>query len=1087
MTLNVGMYVRVPIFQDDLDRKLPRSFVMGQVSKIDPVSEVVSVRLHDIYKTGAFYGELFNMPEELFERDLIHCKIPKGSQVKTPFGVGEVLFGFREKGSLFYKYHVRLEGEGLHTLLENELKADFTAFDLDPAEMLIRYEFQNPSWFASRQVVSSTLHALNNAVYGFRELAGCRVYLLPHQVVTIVRCLENRPVRYMLADEVGLGKTIEACGIVKIMETRKASLRVLYVVPAPLIDQWKFELSSKFAIDAVVYQKDFLARHLLITPEDLLELSSSNFNRIDLLIVDETHHILKNELLYKAIGLLSRRTENVLLLSATPIQDRREEFLRLLSLLEPTKYGAMSLHHFSNLVDKQQEIQRYLYLLTMNITSSYDDFAEEIRMQVSELATLLDDPFLKEIVAQLEKGALDGEDLARRAAAYVSEHFRLERHIIRNRREALVVQGKIAQRALVERRYVMGGLEEFYGEFDAINALIEWLDEVNDHSMPFTIDVISPLLQAAFSSPWALTSQIEMMTRRGIVLPSSVSSMVYRWAEAANRELQRVDYLLDSNPDEIHGRLLHCLDYLEQETPLLSDDRSFKVLVFTHYKETAEKFYQVATRRLGVPVCRAFYHGMEREALQESADAFQSDPTCRILVCDETGGEGRNFQMADIVVHLDTPWNINTVEQRIGRLDRLGRSPDLAVTSVVFIAEGTVEDQLMHLWRDGLKVYQKSLSGLEIATNDITRAIERALRDDVREGLWNVLPTIAEEAQRMRDVVEEEEACELASMLYRPLTQTVERMLEVYQGKEDNVFSQAMLSWAGQSGFWQDGEPQSVLVEFDREAFSKRAAVNALIVPPAWEQYNVNPLVRRRGKIVGTFSRKTAIDREDILFYAPGDPIFDTVTRNALTSYRGRVTAVEIDNGPFNFAGLVFVWNVDPDITPIVQAELDPIALAEFRAYLPMEQIVNFYPVQPVYASIPVEEILALLRKRHVIRKARYLGRRQGSQKGPAELGKFIKMYPSHEWGEWVREARKVCRKQARNEVNDQWDYSTAVEEAHRIVMADSVSQRFFNQKPVNDDYVRRTYTAVLEALKNFRVELDSAIYLRVRNHDEHS
>ncbi len=94
---------------------------------------------------------------------------------------------------------------------------------------------------------------------------------------------------------------------------------------------------------------------------------------------------------------------------------------------------------------------------------------------------------------------------------------------------------------------------------------------------------------------------------------------------------------------------------------------------------------------------------MDRETLEANVDAFQSDDTCRMMICDELGGEGRNFQMADILLHLDLPWTANALEQRIGRLDRLGRDCDRDVISVVFYAENTIEAHLFTLWNEGMK------------------------------------------------------------------------------------------------------------------------------------------------------------------------------------------------------------------------------------------------------------------------------------------------------------------------------------------------------------------------------------------------
>ena len=95
----------------------------------------------------------------------------------------------------------------------------------------MNYEFQNPAWYLGRSVVSKSMNILENSIYGFKELAGSKIYLLPHQVNTIMRCLLGNPCRYMLADEVGMGKTIEAISIYKIFTMNQSNSRTLIVMP----------------------------------------------------------------------------------------------------------------------------------------------------------------------------------------------------------------------------------------------------------------------------------------------------------------------------------------------------------------------------------------------------------------------------------------------------------------------------------------------------------------------------------------------------------------------------------------------------------------------------------------------------------------------------------------------------------------------------------------------------------------------------------------------------------------------------------------------------------------------------------------
>ncbi|WP_139490109.1 SNF2-related protein [Brevibacillus dissolubilis] len=1083
-----GMYVRIPIKIKEVDVAYPRTFALAQILEVDSLAETVKIRLHDLNNCRAYYNNIFKRTEFSWD-DVVRCKAPKGTNVVTPSGEGTILSVTRQKDNgSFYIYHVSINGQDVLAFPENEIAADFTAFDMDPADMLMQYEFQHPSWFACRNVVSSTMHVLNNAVYGFKVLAGCRVFLLPHQVVTILRCLENTPVRYMLADEVGLGKTIEACSIVKIMQERNPSLRVLYVLPTPLKDQWKYELMNKFAIEAVPYREGTEEdRHILVTPQELrlINMGSLLQNHFDIVIVDETHNLLGDEDAYQRILRLSSQIENILLLSATPIQDRKEEFLRLLRLLEPKQYGNMELAYFSELVERQLDIQRELYMLMGDI-QSYGEYAESIYDQLQSLAQELQDQRLQSLVNTIDLNAEDkGLETAYQAAAYISEHYRLERHVIRNRRALL--KERMAVRQLIEQPYQMVTLNELYGEADAVDSLIEWLSSINNHTDSFVEKLVRPLLEAAFSSPWALQGRLHVLKSEGISIPEGLMDTIDSWTRAADRELLRVDELLDENPDEICGRLVRCLDYLEQETDV-TKNKPYKVLVFTRYKETLERFLQVARTRFDEKMCRAFYSSMTEEELQDSAEDFQDSSGCRILVCDELGGEGRNFQMADMVVHLDTPWTANMLEQRIGRLDRLGRNPENQVVSVVFYAENTIEEQLVHLWKDGMGIYNQSLSGLEIISGEVTNNIVKALKNDVREGVSLAIPLIQEETSRMREAVEEEQFYDMASMLYRPLTVAVERMLDMYQGKEDDIFSEAMDSWADQAGFKPNSineGTKNILKEFRAEKFSPASSTNALMIPPSWDKYTINPRFNRMGRrIVGTFNRALAIQREDLLFYAPGDPIFDTITENAINCYRGRVGAIKITQASFSFKGLVFIWNIEPDIQPLIDNNLDSVVLAQFRTFLPLEQIVTIYPINGDYSHVSARSIEEILKQRNLMKKATHLGERGNPNSGFSPIEDFMERYPEHQWVSWIKKARKECHEMAYQLVMERWDYDTALEEANRIVSARLASDQYFDRKTEGNENLKSTYEAILAAIKNYRVILDASVYMEVKENE---
>ena len=268
----VGQYVRCPIVVEENDNWFPRSFVLGKITSINALSGEVNVKLFDLRGSRRFYGHAFEkgqFPVEKVDR----CGAAKEAPVNTPVGLGKILSRrLEKKPDAFYQYFVMLNTGKIQAFLENELEIEYSAADYQPIQQLLRYEFQNPTWYANRLQVSNNMHMVNHTVYGFKELVGCRTFLMAHQISTIVRAFESRPIRYMLADEVGLGKTIEACSIIKILSSEQKNLRVLYIVPGALAQQWENELRYKFQITAVRNPgMRAYGNHVIVALEDLDE------------------------------------------------------------------------------------------------------------------------------------------------------------------------------------------------------------------------------------------------------------------------------------------------------------------------------------------------------------------------------------------------------------------------------------------------------------------------------------------------------------------------------------------------------------------------------------------------------------------------------------------------------------------------------------------------------------------------------------------------------------------------------------------------------------------------------------------------
>ena len=1059
----IGQYVRCPVVREENDELFPRTFALGQIREINNLSGEVSVTFHDLLGRARFYEDIFQKKTFPSEK-VLPCKAAIDAPVITPDGRGKILSRKYDSTAALWKYYVLLQSGEVFPYLENNLEIDSSAADCPPIEQMKQYEFQKPTWYANRIHVSRDVHKISNSVYGFKELAGCRVFLMEHQLTTIVRALESRPVRYMLADEVGLGKTIEAASIIKILSSEKRHLRVLYIVPGALVHQWANELKYKFGISASIGDtKAAYASHLIVALEDLDTASEALKGNWDFLLVDETHRLLSQKDKYEIILRLSKNIENVLFLSATPIQDRKEEYFRLLTLLSPGHYCMLTLDDFELILKKQETIQDSVNLVRIYM-NEYDERRDLIWETLASLAEELEDAHLNKIVSETGDDGSNGENNAKRAISYISENYRVERNLIRNRKK--YVHETFNIRKLFEEAYEVKNSDDCYSERNVYLALLDYLSEKISEDEIKTKDVFL-LLQAMFSSPWALYDTVE---RLGIE-EDDLIHQINLWVKQANDELNNADYFLNDAPDEIKSRILHVVEFIEDNVTT-TDSSNGKVVIFSEFPQTLWKLGEVLEKRHIESVL--FTANMQQSELEDSVYKFQKDKSsdCLVILCDETGGEGRNFQNADWIIHVDLPWNANAIEQRIGRLDRLGRDQDhLDVKSVVFYGRDTIESQLFRIWNEGLDLFQQSLSGLEIITAELNKKIADAIRHDVYYGLENAVPKIKELTDDVRETVEDEQLYDSVSNIYKPTSDAVRNMLRAFTGEEDGTFKSSMLGWAWQVGLKSDKNAPGIL-QFSASMFNKRAAVESFYMPPDWEKYRNTPIHRREGKILGTFDRSLAIKREDLIFYAPGDPVFDSIISNAMNSERGRCTAFR-SFAPFNYCGFAFIYNVEPQTSYLYDRHIPRQILSQFRIYLPIEQITVYVPL-PGSDNVSDEELTQYIFKKKNIINAEHLGKRSKVNDDPSPLEMFIEKHPKDEWEDFIKVAKSKALKKARLKVDDLLDKDSAKKEIERIVNGYESEYIFLGKDTETLNKIKEQYKAVYDAISSPVLSTDS-------------
>ncbi|SHO53369.1 SNF2-related protein [Anaerocolumna xylanovorans] len=1119
------MYVRCPADKESMTD--PRVFVCGQVIKRDEFQKTVSVMIFDPFNYLLFFEDILKGKIELPESVVDHCSMFINSVVVYKKESCKVLSCIKEKDGFFYYYIQNINSKEVLKVCEKDIVASFNNGQVDPALQLRRYEFQNPCWYFGRTIVSRSMNILENSMYGFKELAGSKIYLLPHQINTIMRCLQEDPCRYMLADEVGMGKTIEAISVFKIQIQNKSNVQALIVVPKMLKAQWETELLFKFKISL---EPDTNNNSVTLKAIDELTMDDLNHNW-GFVIVDEVHRYLVDEFQYKKLHTISINAKNILLLSATPVQQKKDEYLDLLRLLLPQKYDSYTSEEFGELVEKQSRIIQKTALILDDLgdyeeeieaakvdetdpheSEDCQDLFEEIHDDLEEICEELADEKLTDL---FEKIDINADDLAvysiKVVISYICSNYQIESNIIRNRRKILESEDSeeklMASRELEELSYCLDEDKNVY-ESLTYQGLTDWILMETENENLDVEQEVKPLLSAFFSSPWAFSKQLHDLKISNT--DGSISDNAKKWENSEQYNLDHIDEIMndpDSFADSFSTRLITILNALYDEY------YDKKIVLFTNFIETFSA-YRSALLKMFKPEEISFYGAdMSAEEIEINAFRFQNDQECRIMLCDYTGGEGRNFQCADYILHIDLSWDASSIEQRIGRLDRLERDPSRPIVfSVVVHTEDTFEDALFKFYKDGLHIFNQSLSGMEIIMKDINNEIVTAIREDFKYGLFDRIPKIIELASSMRDAIRKEQNYDAAGFIFRPMYMELKRLINYYAQNENQLFANTMINWATLAGFkGQNCKNETIM--YSASSFSPQSAINSQLIPPKWNEYldeKQNKIVNdvqaayNRSKSIksvdrsirGTFIRKNAIENDYLHFFAPGDEVFDCIVDNAINSCKGQASAFVLPAG-INWCGIVFVWSLMPNISYLLDSNVSIYALSPYRNYLMSEQVVvpiSIVNEESISDEMVIREFTQIINSGFNKSKIVHLGKRSKSPglmrttipEDLTNVGWFKTTYSTENWQNIVANARKESAEKAHEVFKKRSNVRGAREEMERNLSARVANAEFYGIDDDGIEELRDTQQIILESIRHPKLVLDSATYiLMVKTNEE--
>jgi len=629
---------------------------------------------------------------------------------------------------------------------------------------------------------------------------------LPHQIRALSRAISGDRVRYLLADEVGLGKTIEAGLIMRELKLRGLVKRTLVVAPKGLVQQWIAEMDTHFnerfhlilsedykslkrmeicpnpfrAFDQVVVSMDSVKPP--VSPNDpaqerFEDLISAGW---DLIIVDEAHRLggsTDRVARYKLGRALAEAGHYLLLLSATPHQGKTDQFRRLLSLLDQQAFAE------DEFVTRDR-VRPYV-----------------IRTEKRHAIDAEGRPLFKPRRTELARISWDGRHREQRQLyEAVTEYVR-----------------KGYNQAMAERRSYIGFLMILMQRLvtsstRAIRASLERRLEALD--MPSVQLTLFPQLSEEDWADLDGQEQVELLIKSRLKAWEHEREEVERLLELAKRCERQ-------GPDAKAEALLDWIYRLQAE----EGDPNLKVLVFTEFVSTQEMLYEFLTERGFEVVCLNGSMALEERKHVEHAFATRA----RILISTDAGGEGLNLQFCHVVINYDIPWNPMRLEQRIGRVDRIGQSH--TVRAVNFVLEDSVERRVLEVLEQKLAIILAEL-GID-KTGDVLDSaqagqifdelyVEAILNPDaLEEKVDEVLKSFQEQAREARQSLsilgstEDLDPHEVQRLIAHPLPHWVERMTVSYLRSHGGRAERKDGAW---ELTWPDGERLCPVVFTTQEA-----------------------------------------------------------------------------------------------------------------------------------------------------------------------------------------------------------------------------------------------------------------------------
>ena len=778
------------------------------------------------------------------------------------WSVGRIIDFVWDKGRM--SYDVRFPNGKELRISEKDIRVRCLQPVDDPASVLAAGGMESQFLHDRRRAAIECLTSGRSAGFGLTALLSASVELAHHQVDVVRRVLNDPIQRYLLADEVGLGKTIEACAIVRQALCDNPGERVVVVVPSTLIGQWKRELAWRFFLEPS-------GDRLRVVPYE--EINAIDPSEVDTFVVDEAQNLIsdnhKDSTAYESLKEIAGHAHRLLLLSATPVLGNEKTLLALLHLLDPISYKLEDEEGFKQKLERRQEFGRLL------LTIKPDQNPVFLKLSLGQLRGLIpEDEFAASLITRIEQ-SLDNQDRGSISSGvtelhkHISDTYRLHQRLIRTRRRDLSSQEALS------RVGASPSLAEDEDERSTLmmDALERWR-------------ILS--LSALETKPDELATDFEWnMAERYRRLHEALGTSVEACGEELDSQLAQVKSGRLATFQEDLEALSHALSILDEPFTatrvgsavevirqalqiVANSARSPRLVVFESTKIFIEGV-AAQLRREGISDVFCVTEDSNEDDVLNEVDGFFTCQGPSVLCCDRSGEEGLNLQYAHGIVQLDLPLAPTRIEQRIGRLDRIGR--DLLGNRTIHHWVLTPYADYFHPWEAWFKllqedfgVFEQSISEVQFLLDNLQQEVVKALYRSGAEGIRSLGAQVRDAIEQERERLDEQYALDSRSLISANETDAFQQIV----AKDTFSYYQPLHSWLTEVLLFGD----EWLEDFPGvKAFRLHWTSRTLVPRHPWQElfldkYLATPM---------TYDRHSAAHRRGVRLVRPGLELIDSL------------------------------------------------------------------------------------------------------------------------------------------------------------------------------------------------------------------